>query len=427
MEPQPTVQPPQHVHAPPGLAALLRDPRFLSLWGAQIVSQVAGNAALYALTILVFSASGQSNAAVSFLFLAFLVPAVVLSPPAGVLVDRVDRRHVLIASNAVRAVAYGAIVLLPGELSVVLVAVVVAAAATTLFIPAEAAMIPRVAPPGQLLAANGLFTFTLQAAFAAGFALVGPLCVAVAGAPMTIALTALLYVLATLLCVPLPAARPAADEARRSATRELREGLAVIRHDPHVRRPLVLLAYTASIIGVIGVVAPAVAVTVLGLTEEELIVLVLPVAAGLLVGIALLALLGRRLSRRALVLVGLVGLAGGLTALALLEPLGALAGGGTAGALTATIPVAIVIGAAYALVAASAQTILQESLDDVLRGRVFAVLNAFVSAASAVPLLVVGVAADAFGVPVVIGACALGAYLLLAEGVRAARQPQPVA
>ncbi len=44
---------------------------------------------------------------------------------------------------------------------------------TTFFAPAEAAMIPELVPRRQLLAANGLFTFTQNVAFALGFALLG--------------------------------------------------------------------------------------------------------------------------------------------------------------------------------------------------------------------------------------------------------------
>ena len=43
-------------------------------------------------------------------------------------------------------------------------------------------MIPVVVPRTQLLAANGIFTLTLNAAFALGFALLGPLVVNIAGA-----------------------------------------------------------------------------------------------------------------------------------------------------------------------------------------------------------------------------------------------------
>ena len=57
---------------------------------------------------------------------------------------------------------------------------------TVFFAPAEAAMIPQLVPRRQLLAANGVFTLTLNAAFAIGFALLGPLVVTLLGAPALI-------------------------------------------------------------------------------------------------------------------------------------------------------------------------------------------------------------------------------------------------
>ena len=69
-------------------------------------------------------------------------------------------------------------------------------------------MIPVLVPRQQLLAANGIFTLTLNAAFALGFALLGPLVVKVAGAEAVIVVVAGLYFLAAVFCVTLPASPP---------------------------------------------------------------------------------------------------------------------------------------------------------------------------------------------------------------------------
>lgn len=408
-----------------GVRALLANRRFLALWSAQILTQVAGNAALYALTLLVFADSGRSSTAVSLLFIAFLVPAVALSLPAGVIVDRVDRRLVLVVSNGIRAAAFAAILVAPGELVLVYVAVLVVAAATTLFIPAEAAMIPRVTAPDQLLAANGLFTFTLQAAFAAGFAVVGPLAVTIAGPAATVGLAAILYLVATVLCLILPTARAESGERGRSVRREIMEGIVVVRTDALVRWPLILLAWTASLIGIVGVVGPELAVEVLGLRESDFILLVLPIAGGLVLGIGFIALAGTRVPRRALILFGLAGLTVGLVLLALIRTIGDLVGGSPTMLVAIAIPVTALFGAAYPLVAAPAQTILQEVLADELRGRVFSVLNAFVSAASLLPILLVGPAADALGIPAVVAGCAVVTAILLIRSVVAAPAARP--
>jgi MFS family permease len=405
-----------------GVTAVLRNRRFVGLWSAQIGSLLAANMALYALTLVTFAGGGGSSTAVSLLFLAFLAPAILLSAPAGVIVDRFDRRTILVVTNVVRAVAFAGIVLFADQLPLTYLLVAITATATTFFIPAEAAMIPRVAPQEQLLAANGLFTFTLQAAFAAGFAVLGPIVVNLAGPVPTVGVAAALYLVAAVLCWPLPPARPEANVERRSARAEFREGLSLARHDPRVRWPLALLAFTASLIGVVGVLGPQVAVQQLGLSEQEFVLLVLPMAGGLVLGIALMGALARRLSHRRLAELGLAGLAAGLTLLALLRPLADLLGPVPRAQLLIAMPVAVGMGAAYALVAVPAQTSLQEALPDAIRGRVFAVLNLLINAASALPIILVGPAADLLGVPLVVAACAVATVALLAASALA---PEP--
>ena len=83
------------------VGGVLRNRRFLALWLAQVASQIGGNMVLFGLTVMVADIAG-SSASVSLLILTFLVPAVVFSAPAGVFVDRVDRRIVLVATNVAR-------------------------------------------------------------------------------------------------------------------------------------------------------------------------------------------------------------------------------------------------------------------------------------------------------------------------------------
>ncbi len=84
-------------------------------------------------------------------------------------------------------------------------------------------MIPVLVPRRQLLAANGIFTLTLNAAFALGFALLGPLVVNVAGPEAVILVVAALYFLAAVFCFTLPPAPPPQAE-KRAASRPRRRG-----------------------------------------------------------------------------------------------------------------------------------------------------------------------------------------------------------
>ena len=147
---------------------VLRNGAFLRLWIAQLLTQIGGNVVLYGLTVLVAERSG-STSALSLLFLSFLVPAVLLSPISGVWVDRLDKRLVLVVANLSRAAAFFLMVGSVDSFGAVLLLNIFASVMTTIFSPAELAMIPLLVRRDQLTSANGLFTFTLNAAFALGF------------------------------------------------------------------------------------------------------------------------------------------------------------------------------------------------------------------------------------------------------------------
>ncbi|MEZ4597229.1 MAG: hypothetical protein R3C32_10660 [Chloroflexota bacterium] len=82
----------------------------------------------------------------------------------------------------------------------------IVATLTTFFAPAETAMIPLVVRREQLLTANGLFVLGLQASFALGFAVLGPLMVVLTGSTRRRYTVAGTYLVAGALCWTLPPA-----------------------------------------------------------------------------------------------------------------------------------------------------------------------------------------------------------------------------
>ena len=128
-----------------GALAVFRNSGFLRLWLSQAATQIGGNMVLFGLTIIVFN-STNSNTAVSALILSFLVPAVLFSAVAGVYVDRVDRRLILIATNVMRGLAFVALYLAGTNLAIILLLNVFVSTVTVFFAPAELAMIPSWCP-----------------------------------------------------------------------------------------------------------------------------------------------------------------------------------------------------------------------------------------------------------------------------------------
>jgi MFS family permease len=405
-----------------GVLAVLKNRRFAALWLAQVSTQVGGNMVLFGLTVLVFSLT-RSNSAVSLLILTFLVPAVVFSAIAGVYVDNLDRRLILVISNVLRGVAFVAMFLVGGQLVFIYLLNAFVSTVTTFFAPAEAAMIPILVERRQLLAANGLFTFTLQASFALGFAILGPLVVNLAGVQVLLLFVAVLYFGAASLCATLPSYAPSvrlravaaigeAEHAVVSTLGQLKGGLSYIRQNRSIFWSLSYLAITASLIGVLGVLGPDFALRALGLREQDFVVVVLPLGAGLVIGILLLNVYGRFLPRRRAIEGGLIGLAISLVVLSVAGPVsrflqaradrGIVDFGPLVSLLAIVVLIALAAGICYAFVAVPAQTQLQEELPEDVRGRVFGVLNMLVSLASFLPIVIVGTVADVVGTPPVI-------------------------
>jgi len=411
-----------------GAGAVFANRPFLLLWLAQAATQIGGNMVLYGLTVIV---ARYSNSAVSALILTFLVPAVLFSAVAGVYVDRLDRRLILVVTNLVRGVMIVALFFAGDHLLAILLLNIAVSTVTVFFAPAEAAMIPFLVPRRQLIAANGIFTITLNAAFALGFALLGPLVVTIFGAPALILIVAALYFVAAVFCwtlprEPAPPPRAAtagralgdAEKAVASTLSQLREGLSFISAHRNITWSLVYLGIAASVVGVLGVLGPDFARTTLGLGEKDFVVVVLPLGTGIVMGILLLNSYGRYLPRRRVIEVALVALGVMLAALSIAGPISQFlrradvsAGIIDLSAVTSLLAVVVVIaflaGIAYGLVAIPAQTQLQEDLPEDVRGRVFGVLNMLVSVSSFLPIIVVGPLSDIVGTGTVIFVVAL--------------------
>jgi len=416
-----------------GTSAVLRNRPFLFLWLSQLSTQVGSNMALYGLTVIVLEATSLSSA-VSALFLTFLVPAVLLSAVAGVYVDRVDRRLVLVLTNVLRAAAMVAIWWVGGSLGLILLLNIAVSVITVFFAPAEAAMIPHLVPRHQLVSANGLFTLTLNGAFALGYALFGPLVVKISGGPEPVLLVvAALYVMAAVLCWTLPSNPPArtdgavsagavheAGEAVQGTFAQLSEGMAYIRAHRAITWSLIYLGIAASLVGVIGVLGPNFADDTLGLGAEDLFVVVLPLGIGIVMGILLLNSYGRFVPRRRAIEGGLIVLGILLAAMTIAGPLSRALQrvqaplvdlSAVTSLIAVVIAMAFVAGIAYGIVAISSQTQLQEDLPQEVRGRVFGVLNMLVSVGTFLPIIIVGPISDLIGTTTVILVVAAGIFL----------------
>ena len=159
-----------------GYIALLRRNRdFRMLWLGQVVSQLGDWFDTIALFTLVLRLTG-SGRAVGLVLVARFLPSVVLGPLSGVLADRFDRRHIMIASDVARALVVLGFLFVrsPDQIWLVYVLTVLQLAFSAFFEPARSAALPSVVAPRDLVAANTISSVTWSAMLTLGAAVGGP-------------------------------------------------------------------------------------------------------------------------------------------------------------------------------------------------------------------------------------------------------------
>lgn len=402
---------------------LLRNRAFLAVWSAQILSMTAANALTSALIALVAELT-KSNTSSSLLILFAVIPPVLFGILAGVFVDRSDKRLVLVVTNALRALAVTVTLLFGRVLAMAYVVNFLVASVTVFFVPAEAATLPAIVRKRDLLTANSLFTFTFNGTFLLGFIILAPLVVVFAGYMTLFAIIVAMFAAAAILCATLPPSVPltkglgvdVAEQAVERGRRDIGEALGFLAKRPAIAWSLIYIAVTYTLVAMAGALAPGYVREVLLLPERSFALLVAPAGIGVVAGLGALNVVSPRFGHSRVVGLGLGATVGALIVLAAARPVAAIAGRAAQGGGLEGLPyfigvvtiTAFVFGVAYAFITVPSMTYIQEELPEVIRGRVFGVLNMLVSVFSLLPLLVIGPIADIWGIaPVFVGAAML--------------------
>ena len=137
-----------------GFSVIFKHPGFRLLWGSQMASSLGEAVAMVALPLYVYQLSGSARL-LGLFFLLQTLPRVILAPVAGLLADRLDRRHLMLGADTGRAVV---VAILPVTETIWQVAVlaVLVAVGNAIARPAELAAVPMVAGPRLLVSALAL-------------------------------------------------------------------------------------------------------------------------------------------------------------------------------------------------------------------------------------------------------------------------------
>jgi MFS family permease len=225
------------VRLPSAQLAPLRLEGFRNLFFATLGSSVGTLLAAIALAIDVHDRTGSGLWVGAVLVVEFL-PTIVVGLVFGPLLDRLERRSLMIGADAIRVGVFVALPFAPSAATVVGLALV-AGLATGFFRPAVYAGIPNLVPDAELPRANALLQTVENASWAVG-PLVGGVLTAADGPKVAYAINAASFVVSIALLMRIPPSLLQSERAlSRGYWRDLRDGFGAALRSPSMRAVLI--------------------------------------------------------------------------------------------------------------------------------------------------------------------------------------------
>lgn len=308
---------------------------------------------------------GATPAAVAGFLAATLLPFSLVGPFAGVVVDRFDRRRVMVVVSWVRvAIALASIAVLTfGLEAAAYVGVVLLLSCSRFVLVAKGAALPHTVAPHELIAANAVSSLAPMAvAFLAAVA--GSAFVAVAPAAGFVVAAAMYGTAATVFGRLPPVGGgeergPLASGLRRAAS-EIADGVAEIARTPALRRPLLAVGAHRLLLGAGFIVIVLLADERYGLEAPGYGLAIAVTGVGAFTGTLLAPVLGER--HRAEAILPLTFLLAGLATLL----------GGYAPVLGVLVPCVGAVALAFQVLKILVDALVGRAARDEVRGRVFA-------------------------------------------------------
>ena len=228
----------------PTAPSLWRHPDFLKLWVGDTISQFGSQITFLAIPLTAAVLLGATPFEMGLLGTIEMLPFLLISLPAGVWVDRLPRRRILISGDLVRAGALGTIpgvwFMRPELLGMpwLYVVAIVGGTATVFFDAAYQAYLPSLVERDQLIEGNQKLELSRSTAQLTGPGIAGAL-ISFLSAPVTIAVDAVSFLVSAaavwLIRKPEPAPEPKPAGHAGGMLAEIREGLGVVTGSPILR------------------------------------------------------------------------------------------------------------------------------------------------------------------------------------------------
>lgn len=404
-----------------GYRDLLTNRNFLFLWLGQMFSQLADRVIFVVFVAVIANSFGTSTSMQSWLYVAFTIPAILLTAVAGVFIDRWNKKYTLIITNILRAIIIALLPFFDNSLFQIYALAFLLSSVTQFFVPAEASTIPMIVDKYQLLMANSLFTTTMMGSIIFGFALGDPLINIFGLQSVHIAISVFFAIAA--ISLTLIKYKPIDSEGEHHKTfkefyDDLKQGFTYTKNNPVVHNAMFKLATLFSIIVMMSILA-------IGLSQEKLypqnpalgaqkfVYIIAFSGIGMVLGAFLVGKIFRDIEKYRMIYSGFTIIALNLLLMTFI--------GFIPQELHLNVPqyttfgiyfeefnltarmiytyfLATWMGLGAAFVAIPVQTILHSSVDEDVRGKVFGVQFTLLSTSSTLPVLVAAMGADVIGV-----------------------------
>lgn len=381
------------------MKALFGKVGFRRLWLSHVVSTFGDSITALALLLTAQRLTG-STAAVATTAIAIALPQLLFGLVSGVLVDRWDRRRIMVYSDLVRAgLVLGFIAITSADLMWLLYVIAfVQATVGTLDNPARAAVLPQIVRDStdeseqgagsNLLAANSFFQSSAIVSGVLGTATAG----VVAGLTSTMtalfALDAVTYLVSSTLVAKLVLDKTVRRKTREAANRiwsELRSGLRLVTSSRSLRTVLVGAGVVMLGLGAVNVLMVPFIVDELAVPETWFGLLEAAQVSSMVLAGLLVAAMGKRLRPGVLLPVGLTGIAVFVAAMSLASNVWHLIG------------LLFAVGWFVSPTQGAVSAIIQSEVPSVSLGRVSSSLGTVVTTAQVVSMALAGVAAELLG------------------------------
>ncbi|MBI2587532.1 MFS transporter [Candidatus Amesbacteria bacterium] len=375
------------------------------------MSQLTVNLVNFLLLTRVFASTG-STIAVSLIWVAWSLPALLFGPFSGSLVDSFSRRRVMFVTNLLQACTVASYFLLKNHVFAIYFVVFTYSLFDQLYIPSQQAALPGLIDKKLLSAANGIFLLTQQASFLVGMGL-GGIFLSLFGPMFAIIVSSLALLIAAVAVFYLPPDSPRTPAWEKSLDQfigDFRHGFSFVKNHRSVLLPLALIVGFQIFISIIAIILPS-------YTRDSLHLDLNHAGITLLVPASLAALLFTRSLPRLLHLhrkktLVQTGFLVSSVSLALLASLPIW----PAGRLPASILIAVGLGMSLTAIMVPTQTLLQEKTPPWFRGRVYGSLGFLMTVATSLPLIAAAAVTDLFGPSSILSLLAIllfGTFILI--------------